>query len=74
METRGQVQMDNERLLLDIIELRNQLEELYSQTGPNSSQYINTYLELSALEKEYVTAKIHSFQMNREQQLIPVFM
>jgi hypothetical protein len=72
MERRELFQMESQTLLLDIIDLRNQLEELYRQTGPNSSQYINISLRLNALEKEYVSEKIYLFETIDSHQLVTV--
>lgn len=71
METREQVQDVNRKLLMEIIDLRSQLEDLYIQTGPNSSKYVNISLQLYALEKEYITNKINLF-VETNMQLIPV--
>lgn len=48
--------------LMKIIHLRNHLGELYNQSGPNSSKYINLSLQLTVLEKEYIEEKISTFK------------
>lgn len=48
--------------LMKIIQLRNRIEELHQQSGPNSSNYIDLSLQLNVLEKEYIDEKISSFK------------
>jgi hypothetical protein len=48
--------------LMKIIQLRNRIEELHQQSGPNSTKYIDLSLQLNALEKEYIEEKIRSFK------------
>lgn len=62
MESKEQIQTDNQHRLLHIIDLRNRLEELHLQTGPNSSQYINLSLQLDQLEKEYIKELISKIE------------
>ncbi|KAA9029983.1 hypothetical protein [Niallia endozanthoxylica] len=45
-------------ILKQILKLRNNLGELYTQSGGNSSKYINLSLQLGALEKQYIEEKI----------------
>jgi hypothetical protein len=48
--------------LMKIIQLRNRIEELHHQSGPNSTTYIDLSLQLKVLEKEYIEEKIRSFK------------
>jgi hypothetical protein len=48
--------------LMKIIQLRNRIEELHHQSGPNSTKYIDLSLQLNVLEKEYIEEKIRSFK------------
>ena len=56
---RGEKLSQNRNMkLMKIIMLREHLEELYNQSGSNSSKYITISLELRLLEREYVEERI----------------
>lgn len=53
METIEHVQSKNTRLLVEISNLQNDLNALYAQKGPASSDYISLSIKLKVLIKEY---------------------
>jgi hypothetical protein len=57
MEVRKHTQSDSLKLM-KIIDLRNSLQELHNQHGPNSPSYITLSLRLGLLEKEYIEERI----------------
>lgn len=58
MEAIEQVQSENMELFMEISNLRNNLNELYNQKGPASSNYISLSLKLNLLIKEYFDGDI----------------
>lgn len=50
-------------LLMEILELKKQLRELYRQSGPGSSDYISLSLKLDLLIHEYFEEKARVLQL-----------
>ncbi len=50
-------QSENTELLMEIIQLRKNLDELYHEKGPACSDYISLSIELTLLTKEYFEEK-----------------
>lgn len=50
-------------LLMEILELKKQLRELYRQSGPGSSDYISLSLKLDLLIHEYFEEKARIHQL-----------
>jgi hypothetical protein len=60
MEAKDHVQVENISLLKEIMNLRTNLSELYSQTGPSSPDYISLSIKLDLLINKYFDEKISS--------------
>mgnify|MGYP003576147088 FL=1 len=58
MKTNKSIQIENKKLLMDIVELKIKLSELFNQTGPNTSEYISLSIKLDCLMNEYFNEKI----------------
>ncbi len=58
MEAVDYVQTGRESLFMEIVHLRNDLDKLYKQTGPGSSDYISLSIKLKLLIKEYFETQI----------------
>ncbi|MFJ5759209.1 Spo0E family sporulation regulatory protein-aspartic acid phosphatase [Neobacillus sp. NPDC093182] len=58
MKTNKLTQIENKELLMDIVELKIKLSELFNQTGPNTSEYISLSIKLDCLMNEYFNEKI----------------
>ena len=58
MRTNRFIETENSKLLMDIVELRIKLSNLYSSTGPNTSEYVSLSIKLDCLMKEYFDEKI----------------
>ncbi|MDQ1000630.1 hypothetical protein QFZ28_001030 [Neobacillus niacini] len=58
MKTIKLTQNENKELLMDIVELKIKLSELFNQTGPNTSEYISLSIKLDCLMNEYFNEKI----------------
>lgn len=54
---REPLQSENISLLMEILELKQRLRDLYRQSGPGSSDYISLSLKLDLLIHEYFEAK-----------------
>jgi hypothetical protein len=52
------MQTENTKLLMEIVDLKIHLSELYNQTGPNSSKYISLSIQLDKLMNEYFEEKV----------------
>jgi hypothetical protein len=51
-------EIENTKLLMDIVNLKIQLRELYNQKGPNTSEYVSVKINLDILMNEYFEQKI----------------
>ncbi|MDQ0974928.1 hypothetical protein QFZ31_004806 [Neobacillus niacini] len=58
MKTNKSTQIENKKLLMDIVELKIKLSELFTQSGPNTSEYISLSIKLDCLMNEYFNEKI----------------
>jgi hypothetical protein len=58
MKTIKLAQIENKELLMDIVELKIKLSELFTRTGPNTSEYISLSIKLDCLMNEYFNEKI----------------
>ncbi len=58
MKTNKSIKVENQKLLMDIVELKIKLSELFNQTGPNTSEYISLSIKLDFLMNEYFDEKI----------------
>lgn len=58
MKTNKSIQIENTKLLMDIVELKIKLGELFNQTGPNTSEYVSLKINLDFLMNEYFEEKI----------------
>lgn len=52
--------VENQELLKEIIQLKMKKSELYSQSGPNSPDYLDLSLKLNLLVNQYVDEKIEN--------------
>lgn len=58
MKMNESASFENKELLLEIAGLKTEIDELYKQTGPVSSEYITLSIKLDLLIKEYIEEKI----------------
>ena len=58
MKINGSFQIENTKLLMDIVELKIKLSKLFNQTGPNTSEYVSLSIKLDCLMNEYFNEKI----------------
>jgi hypothetical protein len=58
MRTDRFIETENSKLLMDIVELRVKLSNLYNSTGPNTSEYVSLSIKLDYLMNEYFDEKI----------------
>jgi hypothetical protein len=58
MRTDRMIETENSKLLMDIVELRVKLSNLYNSTGPNTSEYVSLSIKLDCLMNEYFDEKI----------------
>jgi hypothetical protein len=58
MRTDRLIETENSKLLMDIVELRVILSNLYNSTGPNTSEYVSLSIKLDCLMNEYFDEKI----------------
>lgn len=58
MKTNKSTKIENKKLLMDIVELKIKLSELFTQSGPNTSEYISLSIKLDCLMNEYFNEKI----------------
>lgn len=58
MRTDRFIETENSKLLMDIVELRVKLSNLYNSTGPNTSEYVSLSIKLDCLMKEYFDEKL----------------
>jgi hypothetical protein len=58
MKTNKSSQIENKKLLMDIVELKIKQSELFNQSGPNTSEYISLSIKLDCLMNEYFNEKI----------------
>lgn len=58
MKTDKLFQTENKKLLMDIVELKIKLSELFNQAGPNTSEYISLSIKLDCMMNEYFNEKI----------------
>lgn len=63
-------QDENNKLLMEIMNLRINLSELYAQSGPSSSNYISDSIKLDLLINEYLDEKISKLTSIAQDQLI----
>lgn len=61
MKTNKSVQIENDKLLMDIVEIKRKLSELFNRTGPNTSEYISLSIKLDILMNEYFNEKMEQF-------------
>lgn len=60
MKTKEPVQIENLELLKEIVHLKDKKSELFSHTGPSSSDYIDVSIKLDLLVNQYVEEKIEN--------------
>lgn len=58
MKANKSIQIENRELLMDIVNLKIKLGELYNHTGPNTSEYVSLKINLDCLMHEYFEEKI----------------
>jgi len=58
MKANKSIQNENTKLLLDIVDLKIKLNDLYNSTGPNTSDYVNLKINLDCLMHEYFEERI----------------
>ena len=58
MEANKLNQMENMKLLKDIVDLKIQLSQLYNQSGPNTSEYVSLSIQLDKLMNVYFEEKV----------------
>jgi hypothetical protein len=64
MKTMEAAQMENMELLLEIVNLKTNLSDIYKQDGPNSSEYINLSIKLHSLMHQYFEEKTATLVRN----------
>ena len=57
MKTIESTHIENMELLLEIINLKTTLSEIYKQSGPSSSEYINLSIKHYSLMNKYFEEK-----------------
>ncbi|MFB9986381.1 hypothetical protein [Bacillus benzoevorans] len=62
MEANRYVHGENMKLLKEIYNLKTKQNDMYIQSGPNSSDYINLSIQLNVLEKKYMEEKLSMYQ------------
>lgn len=72
LKEKVQVQSENLGLLMEIFDLKVNLEELYEKKGPVTSDYISLSIKLDYLMKEYFEEKIGNFINTSRDQLIEI--
>ena len=55
---RGPIQTENVKLLMEILNHKIKLRDMYRQTGPGNSEYITLSLKLDLLVKEYIEERL----------------
>ncbi|MEH7114044.1 hypothetical protein V7124_16920 [Neobacillus niacini] len=58
MEAEKFIHVENTNLLMDIINLKIKLGELYNQTGPSTSEYVSLSIQLAKRMNEYFDEKV----------------
>jgi hypothetical protein len=58
MEANKPNQMENTKLLKDIVDLKIKLSQLYNQYGPNTSEYVSLSIQLDKLMNVYFEEKV----------------
>ncbi|MEH7179185.1 hypothetical protein [Neobacillus vireti] len=58
MEAKKLNHKENTKLLMDIVNLKIKQLELYSRTGPNSSEYVSLSIQLEKLMNVYFEEKV----------------
>jgi hypothetical protein len=58
MRTDRFIETENSKLLMDIVELRVKLSNLYNSTGPNTSEYVSLSIKLDCLMNKYFDEKL----------------
>jgi hypothetical protein len=61
MESKERIPNENMKLLKEIFSLKEMLNELYAQNGPNSSNYLSLSMKLKVLEREFIDQEINLF-------------
>jgi hypothetical protein len=73
MEANQQIQNENNKLLMEILNLRLNLSELYLQTGPSSPDYISLSLKLDLLINQYFDEKVSKLTSTPMKQLTEIW-
>jgi hypothetical protein len=73
MEANQQIQNENNKLLMEILNLRLNLSELYLQTGPSSPDYISLSLKLDLLINQYFDEKVSKLTSTPNKQLTEIW-
>lgn len=58
MKINKSIQTENTKLLMDIVDLKIKLNDLYNSGGPNTSDYVTLKINLDCLMHEYFEEKI----------------
>lgn len=58
MKANKSIQIENTKLLRDIVDLKIKLTDLYNSTGPNTNDYVSLSIKLDCLMNEYFEEKI----------------
>lgn len=57
MEAIESAQIENMELLMEIVNLKTKLSEIYNQIGPSSSEYVTLSIKLNLLMNKYFEEK-----------------
>lgn len=52
------IQDENTKLLMEIVDMKTKLTNLYNQFGPNTSEYVLLSIQLDKLMNEYFEEKV----------------
>jgi hypothetical protein len=57
MKTNESAHIENMELLMEIVNIKTKLSEIYNHIGPNSSEYITLSIKLNLLMNKYFEEK-----------------
>jgi hypothetical protein len=66
MKTSESFHIENKDLLLDIVNLKTKLSDIYKQIGPNSSEYITLSIKLNLLMNKYFEEKAENLMSSQK--------
>jgi hypothetical protein len=66
MKTSESFHIENKDLLLDIVNRKTKLSDIYKQIGPNSSEYITLSIKLNLLMNKYFEEKAENLMSSQK--------